>query len=69
MDGLNFRADLIRESIRRNNLSQNKLADKLGINPKTMSYKMNGVYSWTLEELQSLKKYLPDLDVKEVFYL
>ena len=69
MDELNFRADLIRESIRRNGLSQNKLADKLGINPKTFSFKMNGIYQWTLEELQSLKKNLPDLDAKEVFYL
>lgn len=69
MGELNFRADIIRESIRKNNLSQNKLAQKLKINPKTFSFKMNGHVEWTLKELQCLKKYLPDLDAREVFYL
>ena len=69
MQELHFRADLIRESIRRNKLSQNKLAVKLGMSPKTFSLKMNGHYEWTLKELQCLKKYLPDLDSKEVFSL
>ena len=66
---LNFRADIIRESIRKNNLSQNRLAQKLKITPKTFSSKMNGHVEWTLAELQNLKKYLPELDAKEVFYL
>ena len=69
MQELHFRADLVRESIRNNGLSQNKLADKLGVTPKTFSRKMNGLCEWTLKELQCLKKYLPDLDAKEVFYL
>ena len=69
MQELHFRADLIRESIRRNKLSQNKLADIMGVTPKTFSCKMNGITEWTLSELQCLKRYLPDLNSNEVFYL
>lgn len=61
---LNFRADLLREAIRSNGLSE-----KLGLNDKTISQKMNGVTQWTLSEIQQISGILKGLDVNTVFCL
>lgn len=66
---LNFRADLLREAIRSNGLSQKKLSEKLGLNDKTISQKMNGVTQWTLSEIQQISSMLKGLDVNTVFCL
>ena len=66
---LNFRADLLREAIRSNGLSQKKLSEKLGLNDKTISQKMNGVTQWTLSEIQQISGILKGLDVNTVFCL
>lgn len=66
---LNFRADLLREAIRSNGLSQKKLSEKLGLNDKTISQKMNGVTQWTLSEIQQISSILKGLDVNTVFCL
>lgn len=66
---LNFRADLLRESIRENGLSQRKLSVMMNLNDKTISQKMNGVTQWTLAEIQQMQKILKGLDVNKVFCL
>ena len=69
VDKLTFRADLLREALRRNGLSQSKVANLLGLNQKTVSKKMNGYTDWTLREIQNLQDLLPDINIAEVFKL
>lgn len=66
---LNFRADLLRETIRRNKLSQRRLCKLLDISEKALSQRMNGTYEWKLSELQAMKRLMPDMDIKEIFHI
>ena len=68
-DDLTFRSDLLREEIRKANLSQHKIAKALNITDKTFSQKMNGDTDWRLKEIQQLQKLLVNLDVIEIFNL
>ena len=62
-----FRADLLRERIRECGLSQRRVAEKMSISEKTFSLKMNGVYDWTLSEVQQLSRILTPLDSVTIF--
>lgn len=66
---LNFRADFLREEIRKNKLSQRKLAKLLGISEKALSQRMNGIREWKLSEIQSLKAIMPDMNTTEIFHI
>ncbi len=66
---LNFRADLLREIIRRNNLSQHKIAAIMGITDKSFTAKMNGYSDWKLSEIQKMQNAIPNFDVNKVFNL
>ncbi len=66
---LSFRADLLRECIRSNNLSQHKIAQMMKMTDKTFSEKMNGKTDWKLKEIQLLSKILKSLNVKIIFRL
>lgn len=66
---INFRADLLRELIRTNGVSQRKLATAMNLTPKTFSNKMNGKAQWTLSEIQRMSTILTGLDVNVVFFL
>lgn len=66
---LSFRADLLREVIRKNKLSQHKIAKALNLTDKTLSKKMNGTSDWKLSEMQSLQALLVGLDIRQVFNL
>lgn len=68
-DELTFRADLLREEMRKAKLSQNKVAGLMGISTKTMSSKMNGYNDWNLKEIQELQNILPDMGICTVFNL
>lgn len=66
---LSFRADLLREVIRKNRLSQHKVAMALNLTDKTFSKKMNGISDWKLGEIQCMQTLLAGLDIKLVFNL
>lgn len=68
-ESLIFRADLLREEIRKNKLSQHKVSKILGVSEKTFSKKMNGYVDWKLLEIQQLQKTLKELDVNLIFNL
>jgi transcriptional regulator with XRE-family HTH domain len=66
---LNFRDDLLRELIRKNKLSQHKVAKALRMSDKTFSNKMNGYIDWKLNEIQRMQRLLNGMDVNLVFNL
>ena len=68
-ESINFRADILRELIRSNGISQRKLATAMNLTPKTVSNKMNGKVQWTLSEIQRMSTILAGLDVNVVFCL
>lgn len=66
-----FCNSLLRGKIAEQGTSQRKLAQKIGLNEKTFSEKMNGKYDWSLSEVQQICKLLKissAQEIKRVFF-
>lgn len=52
----------------RRGMTQKELASKIGINPSTLSKKMNGIQDFTLPEAKRIKQILSvDISIDELF--
>ena len=59
----NLNAELARQDI-----TNNQLANALGLAPSTVSQKKNGLYDFTLKEAKAIKKFLKiDTPLEELF--
>lgn len=65
--GGNLNSNLIKSKIILNGLNQNELAKLVGMNPSTLSQKLNMKSEFTRNEMEEIAKVLKS-DVKELFF-